>query len=335
MSEAPVTTEVVEEPTPIELPSSPDAAFGALMDALAPEEDKPSTEEGGDQAAADAAATGSAAAPAGDTGADKAAAPAEPAGDGGKPTVEDGAAAPVSTDLPEGWTATAADLTTQLGAISTGFEESVTKEYQATALKEVREEHAKYFEAVEMHPRQLVGQEVPSLSGNGTERLKDSQDAEDWQEGVKKILVGQVRDKAAQALDADKDYFNTVHASIDLFKNNLDLVPGAASFDKELANQFAELAGPYAIKVDEKLIGYSIPTQPIIDQLRAKLVAARAAAPTTDTTTPPAKKAETPPAKKADEVIDPPQATITSKAGDSVETEDYSDLFRTLDGFRV
>lgn len=198
----------------------------------------------------------------------------------------------------------------------------------------MREEHKQYFEALNKHPRLLVGQSVPAIGREGVETLRDTADATEWQEAVKSILVEEVRDRAARAMDENKDSLATIHASIELFQNNADLVPGTKDFDVELANRFATLAKPYELRVEEKLQGYSIPVQPIIDQLRAQLVterAAQAAPPAAGTPAAPATgKAAAAPAAPATAAPEPPQAGIQSKAGTSSDAEDFSTLFGTL-----
>lgn len=201
----------------------------------------------------------------------------------------------------------------------------------------MKTEHAKYFEALETPPRALVGKQVPRADGQeGMETLRSTEDARDWQEAIKHLLVTEIKDRAGRAMEDNADFLNTVHASIELFQNNVDLVPNTKGFDKELADRFAGLAKPYELRVDGKLQGYSIPVQPIIDQLRTQLVSERAAkaesgSPTTD---PPAAgaAASTPAAPAAPAAVaEPPQSGIPSKAGASDDgAGDFSTLFGTL-----
>lgn len=191
-------------------------------------------------------------------------------------------------------------------------------------------EHPKYFEALNKHPRLLVGQQVPGLNGKDTETLRDAEDAKDWQEAVKSILVEEVRERATKAMDENAGVLQTVHASIDLFRNNADLVPGAKEFDVDLANRFVAFAAPYELRVEGKLQGYTIAVQPIIDQLREQLLkersasAAPAAAAASPSTVPAA--AATPAAPPEE-----PQAGIQSKAGAGGDgAEDFSTLFGTI-----
>jgi hypothetical protein len=200
----------------------------------------------------------------------------------------------------------------------------VSKAYQAQAFEQVRADHPQYFAALEKHPRLLVGQQVPAIGKEGMETLKDSKDAAEWQEAVRSILVQEVRAKAQEQIDGAKDYLETIHASVDLFKTNKDLIPGAQGFDRELADAFATMAKPYEVRVDGKLHGYSIPVQPIIDSLRGQLQSQRAAAPTAP---PPA---EAPAGTRPPAAVEPPQAGIPSKAGSSSEKEDFSTLFGTI-----
>lgn len=151
------------------------------------------------------------------------------------------------------------------------------------------------------------------------ETLRDSNDAKEWQEAVRGLLVQEIRDTAQTKLEESADFLQTVHASIDLFKNNPDLIPGTRGFNVDLANTFAAMAQPYEVRVDGKLQGYSIPVQPIIDSLRKGML----------TPPPPKQAAATPPPAPAPRP-DPPQAGIPSKAGNSSEKEDFSTLFGTI-----
>ena len=165
----------------------------------------------------------------------------------------------------------------------------------------------------------LVGQTVPAIGKEGDETLRDAADAREWQEAVKSLLVSEVRDRASKAMDESQDFLTTIHASIDLFTNNPDLVPGTKDFDVELANRFATMATPYELRVDERLQGYSIPVQPLIEQIRNQLVKEREAKPAAPAA-PAAPKAKP----------EPPQAGIKSKAGAGDAAEDFSTLFGTL-----
>jgi len=243
-------------------------------------------------------------------------APAEPAGGG--------AEQPPAVSAPAAPAAAGADPTvvvTQIGGLSTSFEESVTKAYQQEAYEGVKKDYANYFEALEKHPRLLVGTQVPAIGKEGMETLKNSEDAKEWQEAVRTLLVAEIRSKAEVKLEESKPFIDTIHASIDLFKNNPDLIPGTKGFNRTLADSFAAMVTPYEIRdEDKKLVGYSIPVQPIIEQLR-KQQAATPAAPAAPPAAAPAPP--TPP-------VEPPQAGIVSKAGNSGEREDFSTLFGTI-----
>ena len=202
--------------------------------------------------------------------------------------------------------------------------------YIQDSLQEVQTEYSKYFDALEKHPRLLVGTEVPKLDGSdGMERLRDSADAKEWQEAVKGILLQEVQDRASRRSDENNDMMSLIHSSIDLFKNNTDLIPGTKTFDVELANQFAEFAKDYELRVDGKLYGYSVPVQPIINRLRAHLVEQRAkaaAAPAPAPKAAPRTKAPAPaPAPEQ------PQAGIPSKQGNGADpAETFETLFGTI-----
>lgn len=214
----------------------------------------------------------------------------------------------------------------------------------------MREEHPKYFEALEQHPRLLVGQQVPAIGKEGLELIRDTDDAREWQEAVKSILVEEVKGRAQKALDDQADFLTTIHSSIELFQNNVDLIPNTKDFDVDLANRFAEFAQPYELRVEGKLQGYSIPVQPLIDRIRTQLTTERAArgsaAPEKGKTEAPAAAAAGAPAAQSSTgsptqtpaaPSEPPQAGIPSKAGNSDSSEDFSTLFGTigLPDFRI
>ena len=192
--------------------------------------------------------------------------------------------------------------------------------YKQEGLQALETEYPKYFEALNKHPRLLVGTEVPSLRGEGTETLRDSGDAKEWQEAVRSILQDDLKRRVAARSDESQGFLRTVHSSIELFQNNSDLVPGTKQFDRELADEFIKLAKPYEVRNgDDKLIGFQIPVQPLIDSVRQRLAATR-------TAPPPA-----PPAPPVPEETHQPQAGIPAKAGNSGEgAEDFSALFSTL-----
>ena len=139
-------------------------------------------------------------------------------------------------------------------------------------------------------------------------------------------------------MDENATFLQTVHASVALFQDNPDLIPGTKEFDVDLANRFAVMATPYELRVDGKLQGYSIPVQPLIEQLRNQIVSERekaaAAAPPAPATpaTPAAPAPAAPAAAPAPPApaAEPPQAGISSKAGSGDASEDFSTLFGTI-----
>lgn len=190
---------------------------------------------------------------------------------------------------------------------------------QQGALEEVRTEFPKHFAALEKHPRLLIGTEVPSVKGEGMERLRDAADAADWQDAMKHLLLDEVNSRTAVKQEELSDIFATVHGSIDLFRNNADLIPGTKQFDRELADQFAALAKDYELRNEGKLVGYSVPVQPLINQVRSQLVASRAAKAAPAPAATPSPRAAQAAAQPRTETgqFDSPQAGFTSKAGTS------------------
>lgn len=199
----------------------------------------------------------------------------------------------------------------------------------------MKAEHSKYFEAIEQHPRQLVGQDVPSLDGSGgTERLRDSQDAKDWQDAVKAQLVAAVKDRMSRKADDLAPVMETLHSSIALFQNNPDLIPGTKQFDSELANEFVDFAKGFEVRSDGKLIGYSVPVQPILTKIRNNLVAARAvkgAQPTAAQLAAQQAAAQQQRNPAGQFSTDAPQAGLQNKAGSgAAEAENFDTLFAAI-----
>ena len=325
-------SDATEAPETIELPHDDTLAFAALMDALAPTTDA-STPVAGEQAAGVASANaGQPAAPADATGGKGAEAPVQPGGDAGGDSVpaggQAGGTAP-GTDLPATWTANVATVVPQIASLAGKIEKNLQDGFLQEALAAVREDHSKYFEALEKHPRTLVGQQVPSLMGEGMETLRDSADAKEWQEAVRQTLIDEVRSRAQQESEANAPMAERLTQSIDIFVKNKDLVPHTKEFNVALANRFARLAKPYEQRLDGKLVGYTVPVQGLIDQVREQLAEEKSAA-----AVPPTPAAPTAPPAQAPAPAAPaeqPQAGIPSRAGNSGEqADDYSTLFGTL-----
>ena len=268
----------LEDGLDIELGASTDELFSNVFAAISPETFGEAAAEGDEPAGTPAGSTGSAATADQSAGAGAPAAAAGSEGAGGEPLVPanggvDGA--PAATEPRDGSDVGAvayADIQSAFGEISNALEDNATRVNQEAALRELQAEQTKYFDAIKLHPRMLVGQEVPSLNGDGMETLRDSKDAQDWQEAVKELLLNEVNDRAARRSEDDREMMTVLHGSIELFQRNSDLVPGTREFDKDLANEFARMAKPYEVRVDGKLSGYSVPVQGIVDSLRKQLV---------------------------------------------------------------
>ena len=150
--------------------------------------------------------------------------------------------------------------------------------FQRQAFEELSEKiDPKYFEVLKKHPRELVGLEVPSVTGSGKERLRDTQDARDWQEATSQLLKQEVDSIAKAKSDDMAPTMSILQDSIQRFQNNPDLIPGTKQFDKELADKFAEIAKAYEYRVNGKLFGYQVNVQPLINSIRADLEKQRGA----------------------------------------------------------
>ena len=158
------------------------------------------------------------------------------------------------------------------------------------------------------------------------EVLRDSADAKEWQEAVKTILSKEIQQRADVRGEELNTTFETIHASVDLFKNNPDLIPGTKQFNRGLADSFTKLVKDYEVRNDAgKLIGYAVPVQPLINSLRSQQ---KATAPAAASAPAPAASAPAPAAPAA-----APQAGIRSNAGSAGggdSSSDFSTLFGTL-----
>lgn len=213
---------------------------------------------------------------------------------------------------------------------------------ELTAVQEVREEFSSYVEAVNKPPAMLKGAEVPKPGGAEGEMivLRTTDEAAEWQEQVKYELAETIRDRASRLIDEEKPTVDTIHASIDLVRSNADIVPGTKQFNKELADQFGKFMKPYEKRreSDNKLIGWTIPAQGILDGIRANLAASKPAAPAAA----PAPGTPTPQQQRAAEQARtqqgqfaappaPPETGIPSQAGQSADTSgEFDTLFGTL-----
>lgn len=210
--------------------------------------------------------------------------------------------------------------------MSTKLENAISNQLKQQAFNTTRAEYENYFQALETHPRLLVGKEVPAIGKDGMETLKDSNDAKEWQEAVRELLIQEIQDGARKLEEGAAPQIQILHASLDLFKNNKDLIPGTKQFNRKLADEFAKVAQPYEVRHEGKLRGYSIPVQPIIDALRSQMTQPAATVDTSVHQSP----ASAPPAGQQSPPSEAPQAGIPSKAGSSAEKEDFSTLFGTI-----
>ena len=210
--------------------------------------------------------------------------------------------------------------------MSTKLENAISNQLKQQAFNATRAEYENYFQALETHPRLLVGKEVPAIGKDGMETLKDSNDAKEWQEAVRELLIQEIQDGARKLEEGAAPQIQILHASLDLFKNNKDLIPGTKQFNRQLADEFAKVAQPYEVRHEGKLRGYSIPVQPIIDALRSQMTQPAATVDTSVHQSP----ASAPPAGQQSPPSEAPQAGIPSKAGSSAEKEDFSTLFGTI-----
>lgn len=288
-----------------------------IFDVVGSEEDseESSIEEG-------SPAVGAEAAPAGDQPAGEA--PTEPAvstATEGAVGAGDGVAASPPQPVRAPATAAGAGYSDQLSKVGEQLETRMTEHYRQEALIEYNNDYGHYIEQLQKHPLELVGQKLPPLSEDGADvTYTTAAEVREWQDAVKAVLGRGLQSRVEAMRVEDNEVLSVVHTSIELFQNNHDLIPGSTGFNKPLADQVARLVKPYELRLGEKLTGYSIDIQGIVDQARGQLTTAPAATPPA-----PVKKAG---AKKA---AAPPQGGIASKAGTSgPEGEDFTPMWNAL-----
>ena len=217
-----------------------------------------------------------------------------------------------------------------------GLETRLTNELTQSAVTDVRTEFAQYIEAVEQAPRYLIGKQVPRADGTeGTETLRDAQDARDWQDEIKKQLGREVTRRIEAARAESNGMMEVLNNSVQLFQSNPDIVPNSKQFDKELADEFTALIKPFEVRNGGKLVGWKVDVKPMLTTLRQQLNARRAAAPAAPAApTAQQQRAATQPRNERQQFApnqDTPQAGITSSAGQSPEDGEGLDaLFGTL-----
>lgn len=198
------------------------------------------------------------------------------------------------------------------------LEERFTKSFEQQAVTQAEQDYPEYIGALKMHPLELVGKELPPIDGSEQNIvLRTAQEVEQWQGAVRTILKRELDAAVQQHRQDSNEVLDVVHGTIQMFQANPDLVPGTKGYNKALASEFLRIAEPYALRMNGKLTGYSIPVQGLIDRVRAQVTAAAPAAPAA-------------PAKPA-APVSKPQAGIPSKAGASGEgAEDYSPMWAAL-----
>lgn len=186
------------------------------------------------------------------------------------------------------------------------------------------EERPALFQMLQQHPRELIGQDLPALTGTGTERIKDSADAASYQDAWRERVLRELSERVETGQTELREVSQTVHASAKFFQDNKDLIPGAKGFDRELADAFADAVKDYVVRSNEKAIGWSVPVQPIVNALRSQIAARRA----TVVQQPPAAASPSPRQQQAADQprtptgqFDAPQAGLRSQAGQSTGGE--------------
>jgi hypothetical protein len=187
----------------------------------------------------------------------------------------------------------------------------------------------------------LVGVKVPNLQNpdGPDELIRDSDDAREWQEAARGLIDGALNDAVEQKMKAAAPTLSVFQESIMMFRNNPDIMPGSAEFDKELAEEFTAIAGDYVIKANGKKIGYQMNVQPLLNKLRERRAAAaggNAVVAQQQQAAAAARQAQAAAQARTQQgqftKPDGPQAAIPTKAGSSGDTEDDYSSFMSAAG---
>jgi len=232
---------------------------------------------------------------------------------------------------------TYAEVAPKFAEAAAAIDTNITEAFKRQATQEVNDLIGeRWTQPLSVHPRLLVGQEVPSLRDpNATEKILDSKDAAEWQEAAKSLIQAEIDSKIEQRREASKEMLTVIQESVLMFQNNQDLVPGTAEFDKELADEFASIVKDYEFRIDGKLYGYHVNVQPLINNLRSRLATQRGASGATAAAQAAARAAQAQAQARNDQgqfvSTDLPQAGIPSKAGSQGEAvESYEAFWQTL-----
>jgi hypothetical protein len=167
-------------------------------------------------------------------------------------------------------------------AASQKASENMAAAFRQQAIQEFQAEVAPQFiDALKQHPMQLVGMEVPDVRHGAAQgammRIRDTAEAKDWQEATGQLINAELDDRVAQKQDGVRETVSIIQESYLLFQNNPDLIPGTKQFDPELGARFTEMAKDYEFRTGDKLYGYTVNVQPLVNSIRASLERERGA----------------------------------------------------------
>lgn len=181
-----------------------------------------------------------------------------------------------------------ADIVDSFGNANKQIHERMEASFKTEALREVRDKiDPAYFKNLDQHPLTLVGEQVPSIKGDGKMvTLRDSGEAREWQEAVTQLLEKEVQSVVTSKMDAVRPITAVIQNSIQMLEQNPDMVPNTSTYDQELVNRFKDATKAYEVRVNGGLYGYEVEVQPMINFLREQLKKERAAAPAAAATPP-------------------------------------------------
>jgi len=154
--------------------------------------------------------------------------------------------------------------------------------FRKQAAEEFRNEiDPQFINTLRSSPFLLVGTEVPDLRPNAQPqdkvKLLDTQMARDYQEALSQQIENEIQSRVDSRTEQVRPLLGVIQESVQMFQNNPDLVVGSKQFDPDLAERFASMASAYEYKLNDKVIGYQVNVQPLINSIRSQLEKERGA----------------------------------------------------------
>jgi hypothetical protein len=167
-----------------------------------------------------------------------------------------------------------------LAEASNKITQNMESSFRQAATAEVEADIDKVFlDILNDDPYQLATKSVPDIrpgaANDAKVTLRDSSEAKAYQESLAKLVKAEIDDVVKQKTDQIRPLMSVTQESALLLQSNPDLIPDTDKYDPELAALVYEVGKSYELKVNDKVIGFQVPMQPIINKLRGDLEKSR------------------------------------------------------------